>query len=372
MSKVRILLTGGGTGGHIYPLVAVAEELKKENVEIFYLGPKSDLNKEFLRQGIRVFTIAGGKWRRYFSLSNFADIFNFMLSCVQSLLRLFILMPDVVFSKGGTGSLPVVLASRFYFIPIIIHESDAVPGLASRISARCASRIAIAFRGAAVYFPVKKTAQVGNPVRPSLARDRLEPPAAKKLWGFDPMKAVVFVWGGSQGAGRLNEFMVKNLVSFLDYFQVIHQCGALNFQEVKFETDVILAEYKDRRARYRLLAYFDESAIKDALQAADLVISRAGAGSIFEMAFFGKPTILIPLSESAGDHQRANAYEYAEAGAAVVVEENNLGFHLVLEQARRILEDSDTWQAMSKAARDFAKPDAAKKIAEEIMKLAND
>ncbi len=369
MNKLRILLTGGGTGGHIYPLLAVAEELQKRDAELFYLGPESEFTEEMKKAGVRVYLIWGGKWRRYGSILNFFDIFRMVGSFFQALALLFNLMPDAVFSKGGSGALPVGLASSVYFGPIIIHESDAVPGLANLWSARLARRIAVAWGRAFTYFPAKKTAFLGNPTRSVLKTDVMDEEAAKRFWGFDSQKVLVFFWGGSRGSSRLNDFVLNNLPALLSHFQVLHQAGRANYAEAKRQADSILArEETEKRKRYRITAYLGDD-LKDALSAADLVVSRAGASAISEIALFGKPSLLVPLKESAQDHQAANGYEYEKIGAAVVIEEENLGLSLLLDQARKILEDARVWKTMAEAARNFVKPDAARVIAEEIIKL---
>lgn len=373
--KIRILLTGGGTGGHIYPLISVTEEIyrltkeRNQEVEIRYLGPASILNREFRKRGVRVGEIISSKLRRYFSLDNFIDIPKFILSFFQALFKVFWFMPDVVFSKGGPGALAIILASRIYRLPIIIHESDTVPGLTNRLSARFAKRIAIAFEKAAQYFPEEKVILVGNPVRSNLLKDIPDQETAKKVLGFNSEEPLILVMGGSQGALKINNFILDNLREILDLAQVIHQAGPANFQEVKKEADFILQSLDDfYKKRYHLEGYLEED-LKDAFAAADLVLSRAGAGAIFEIAAFAKPAILIPLEESAGDHQKFNAYEYAKTGAAIVIEEPNFKSSIFLVQAQKILTDLDLKRKMSEAAKSFAKPEAAKKIAEEIIGL---
>lgn len=372
MKKI-ILLTGGGTGGHIYPLLAVGEYLQKtagKSVEIVYLGPKHFLNREFEKLGIRVETIASAKLRRYFSLANFLDIPKFFISIVQAFIKLYQIMPDAVFSKGGPGAFPVILAAKFYMIPIIIHESDAIPGVTNRISAVFAKRIAISFTEAAGFFPPKKTAFVGNPVRESLLENLPDQKQAKESLGVDVNEPLLLVLGGSQGAERINNFIVENLDELLKATQIYHQTGINNFNEVKETADSFLKELNEKmRSRYRAIPYLETPNMKTAFIAADIVLSRAGSGAIYEIAAFGKPSILIPLDGAANDHQRVNAYAYAETGAAIVIEENNLKASIVKVQMQNLLEDREKWQAMADAARAFAKPDAAKIIGDEILRI---
>lgn len=377
MKKLRILLTGGGTGGHIYPLISVAEQFyrlageQKKEVEMRYFGPASNLNSEFKTRGLKVEKIISSKWRRYFSLKNFIDVPKFVLSFFQALFKILWFMPDGVFSKGGPGALAVVLASRFYRIPVFIHESDTIPGLTNRLSGRFAKIIFTSFKEAAQYFPSEKVVLTGNPIRANILEDVPESEIAKKTLGFSPADPVILVIGGSQGAVKINNFVLDNLGEILKATQIIHQSGPANFPEVKKEIDFLLKTLGDfYKNRYYLTAYLGTvKDLKGAFAAADLVLSRAGAGAIFEIAAFGKPAILIPLEEAASDHQRINAYEYGEQGAAVVLEEANFKPSIFINQAQKILGDAELKKKMSEAARKFAKPEAAQKIAEEILKV---
>jgi UDP-N-acetylglucosamine--N-acetylmuramyl-(pentapeptide) pyrophosphoryl-undecaprenol N-acetylglucosamine transferase len=375
MNTVRIILAGGGTGGHIFPLVAVADsliEIAQGRAEIFYLGPASPLNEEFSRRNIPAYRIAGAKWRRYLDIANLIDIPKFFWSVIQAFALLFKLMPDVVFSKGGPGALPVVLAAKFYFIPIIIHESDSIPGLANRISAKLAKKIGISFRKAAAFFPKGKTVLVGNPVRAEFLNGLTsEARQIKTYLGFNQDMPLVLILGGSQGAAIINSFMVSNLESFLQEFQVYHQTGLANEEEIKILAAHALRGLNETLTeRYKSIGFLNLGQIKYALAAADVVVSRPGAGSIFEIAAFGKPSILIPITDSANNHQLTNAYEYAESGAAVVVEEANFKFGILIRQIKNIIGDARLREEMVQAAKTFAKPKAAQLIAEEILKLA--
>ena len=357
------------------PLLAVADELKKKNyadIEIFYLGPKSPWIGEFENRDIPVYRIAESKLRRYFSLANFIDIPKFFWSIVQALFRLYLLMPDVVFSKGGPGALAVVLAAKFYMIPIVIHESDSVPGLTNKLSAKFAKRIGIAFESAAGYFDARKTFFSGNPIRLELTGESSGNAVFKSELGFNKDEDLIFVWGGSQGAARINRFIFENLETFLKKYQIFHQVGENNLKEAQAIIDDLLKGFpEENRRRYRLTGFLDVHGVRTALSAADVVLARASAGSVFEVAFFGKPSILIPLEGSAGDHQRLNAYEYSKIGAAIVIEEANLKPNIVSTQIDSLLNDKNKYAAMAAAAKRFAKPEAAAIIAQEIIKLAN-
>lgn len=362
--KKRIVLTGGGTGGHFFPLLAVALEIKRisgDAVDLCYLGPKSPLNEEFSKHGIRIYWVAGGKLRRYFDFRNFLDIPKFFFGFFQALFRLYFLMPDIVFSKGGTGALPVVLAARFYFIPVVIHESDSVPGLVNRISSRFAEKIFISFEQARAYFQKNKTVLTGNPIRAELLINRPEQSAAKARLKFKKEEPLAVFLGGSQGAVRLNNFVFDNLESLLGLIQVFHQVGGDNVSEA--------AKISAQNERYRFAGFLNTEEMKFALSAADIIVSRAGAGAIFEIASFAKPSILIPLKESANNHQQANAYEYGQGGATIIIDEPNFIFSVIHGQIENLLKNREIYETMSRAARNFAKPEAAEQIAKNIIEF---
>jgi len=378
MRKVRIVLTGGGSGGHIYPLLAVAESLERLAVdanvrlELFYVGPQDSWSEFVSRRGINVRTVAGAKLRRYnFGLlHNILDVPKFFFSIFQAFFKIFWIMPEAIFSKGGPGALPVILAGWFYRIPILIHESDAVPGLTNLISARFARRIAVSFERSAKYFPLQKTAVTGTPVRKEVTAINIPTERAKSELRFDPQKPLILVLGGSQGAQPLNEFLLINLPALARETQILHQTGAANFAEVKKLAQAALLDVPAaEQLRYEAVPYITED-MGTAFRAADIVVSRAGSGSIFEIAAAGKPALLIPLLGAASDHQRANAYEYAKTGAAVIIEEDNLLPGIFLNQLKQLLNDPVARSGMSKAAESFYRPEASKTIAGEILNLA--
>lgn len=388
---LRILFTGGGTGGHIYPILAVAEELRifakrrALDIDLRYLGAAGPYRGLLEKNGINVSGIFPAKLRRYFSLINLIDVLLFFpLSVVQSFWKIFWLMPDVLFSKGGTASFPVVLASKFYRVPIIIHDSDAVPGFSTRLAAKWADRIEISFASAQEYLlrSVKsgkeirelsrKIALVGNPVRRSLASDDfLEQKAAKEILGFKPDLPLIVIIGGSQGAVKINEFMAEMAEELVKKYQILHQTGAKNFNGTKTEINLVLKNRsEEEKSRYKTAPYF-EGDFKKVYAAADMIVSRASGGAIFESAVFGKPSILIPLpSEVVGEHQIANAYEYSKSGAALVIEQENLKPHIFLNELDGLFSQPDKLRAMVEAARKFSKPQAGQIIADRILAFA--
>lgn len=373
---LRILLTGGGTGGHIYPLIAVAQKLREisasENLrlDLVYLGSYGSFLETLSAENIRVIKITGGKFRNYTSILNILDIFRTTFSFFEAWVKLFFLMPDIIYSEGGPGALPVVLMGRFYRIPIIIHEANVIPGRTNIVSARVAQRIGIAFAGAAKYFKGKNVALVGNPMRKELTENVPNQVFAKTELKFSNTIPLLLVLGGSQGSTRINDFIFANLDFLISNFQILHQVGESNYEDAKGKVGFLLKNFtSEEQSRFRLVPYFETTdAIKTAYAAADLIVGRAGAGTIFEIAAFKKPSILIPLPE--GYDQRANAYEFAETGATLVLEQGNLLPNLFREQVIKILSDKLLQTKMSEAAGKFAKPDAAGIVAEEILKLA--
>lgn len=370
--KISIVLTGGGSGGHIYPLLAITEALQKHvddlkvPLEIAYMGPDDPYRTLLSARGIPVHAIVSGKIRRYFSLQNIIDIPKFFIGFVQALFKLYLIMPDVIFSKGGTGALPVVIAAWFYRIPIAIHDSDAQPGMTNVVSGRFANKIFLSFEKAAAYFNSAKVEITGAPLRTELLGERVSKEAAKEIMGFDKTQPLTLILGGSQGAVRINDFVVSNLNQFLDDTQVLHQTGIANFLDIQKLSQTVLAGAAIKN-KYIPLGYLDKD-MATALTAADLVVARSGS-SVFELAAFSLPAILIPLTESANDHQRADAYEFATAGAAIVIEEANLLPGIFFAQLKTLITNTDLRGKMSAASATFFIPGAAEKIAEGLITL---
>ncbi len=375
--KFRVLMTGGGSGGHIYPLVSVITELQilaaqeGVNLEIRYLGVAGPYKRFLQENGVRVENVLSSRLRRYFSLANIIDGPKFVISFFQALWKMLWFMPDVVFTKGGPGALAVVSVARLYRIPIIVHESDTVPGLSNLITAKYAKAIVVSFSSTAEYFGGRDVILTGNPIRRYLFGDPLTQSKAKLFLGFDPNIPLVLILGGSQGAVRINDFILDNLVGLLQFTQIFHQTGKANYESVVGEGSVVGRDLSEEmKRRYKVIDYLEKD-MRIALEAADLVISRAGSGSIFEIAAFGKPSILIPLPDwvAAGGHQEKNAQEYSATGAAVVIEETNLLPNLFLKEVQELLSNPQKLATMSEAAKQFAKPDAALKLAQIILRM---
>jgi UDP-N-acetylglucosamine--N-acetylmuramyl-(pentapeptide) pyrophosphoryl-undecaprenol N-acetylglucosamine transferase len=329
---------------------------------------------DLAKNGVRVRKISGSKMRRYIDVENLFEGPKLLIGLIQSLWHLFWIMPDVVFSKGGTGALAPVLAARFYRIPVVIHESDAVPSATGRISAKFADLIFTSFEEIIPLFPPKdqgKCEVVGSPLRRTLFSDLPEKKLAKKILGFDPERPLILVLGGSQGSQRINNLILASLADLISRgVQILHQTGAKLFSDVAGALGGYFDSVDDmRNAGYEVIDFF-KGDMKNALAAADLIVSRAGS-SIFEFAAFGKPSILIPLPEAAQNHQLMNAKAYEAAGACILMEEDDISVPGFVEKVSVTASDPDALMKLSEAAKNFAKPDAASKIAAKLLELAN-
>jgi len=357
---MKILFTGGGTGGHIFPIVAVAREMRRisseKDLKFFYIGPKNEFGAIlFSQEEIKVKNILAGKIRRYFSLQNFIDIFfKIPLGIIQSFFLLLKIKPRLIFSKGGYGSIPVTFCARILRIP--------VPGLSNRVSSKWAKKIFVSFPGTE-YFDLRKVVVVGNPIRKELLEGSKE--KAKELFGITFKKPVILFSGGSQGAEKINDFVLRILNKFLKDFEIIHQCGRENFKDVEAQAQIVIEQGFEKY--YHPFPFLGEEKLKHVYKAADFVISRAGAGGIFEISALGKPSILVPLSSAAADHQAKNAYAYAESGACVVIEEKNLTPNFFSAKLHYLFSHPEELENMRNQALRFSKPLAAKAIARHIL-----
>jgi UDP-N-acetylglucosamine--N-acetylmuramyl-(pentapeptide) pyrophosphoryl-undecaprenol N-acetylglucosamine transferase len=369
---MKILLTGGGTGGHFYPLIAVAQELhvvtkekKLMDSELFYMSD-TPYNKGILfDNAITYVRVPTGKYRRYFSLLNFFDIFKTIYGVIYGFVRVFMIYPDVIFGKGGYSSFPAMLAGKILGIPVVIHESDSVPGKVNLWAGKFAKKIALSYPEAEEYFPKDKVAWTGNPLRKeiTLSIDK----KAQEFFNLEDSLPLILILGGSQGSEIINDALLGALPKLISSYQIIHQTGTRNIKEVSETSRLILGD--EHEARYKPIEYLSPVALRVAAGGASIVITRAGS-TLFEIAAWGVPAIVIPISSSNGDHQRKNAFAYARTGAALVIEENNLTTEILVAQIDALMKDSLKRQKMTLAAHSFAKLDAAKTIAEGIINIA--
>lgn len=369
---MKILFTGGGTGGHFYPIIAIAEAVTKitdnrkiANVSLHYFSNDPYDAEALFNNRITYGYTPAGKLRIYFSLRNILDIFTMGFGVLIALWKVFNLYPDVVFAKGGFGSFPTLMAARILGIPVIIHESDSAPGRVTRWAGKFARYVGLSYAECAVYFPVGKTARVGQPVRSEI--EHVTSTGVFEFLGLESDVPVLFVVGGSLGAQIINNCILEALPELVEKYQIIHQTGKANYDGVLQASQVIL-ENNDLKDRYRPMAFLSPLQMRMAGGAADLVISRAGS-TLFEIASWGVPAIVIPFNQSNNDHARKNAYNYARADAGIVIEESNLTPGVLTAEANRIIDDPVLTMQMQQAAKAFYVPHAADKIAEKIIEI---
>lgn len=371
---MKIVFTGGGTGGHFYPIIAIAEKvneiISKEKIlgaKLYYVSTEP-YDKQALFENKLIFkSISTGKMRTYFSIRNFFDMFKTFFGIFNALYQIFMIYPDVIFSKGGYAAFPVVFAAKLLNIPVVIHESDASPGRVNVFASKFAKRIAISYKDAVEYFPKERTIYTGQPVRKEL-EEKEDKEGAMRFWTLESDLPVLLVLGGSQGAELINNTVIDGLPDLVKNYQVLHQTGVKNFKNVKARADVVL-EGNVNKARYTAIAFLNPLQMKMAAGASDLIVSRAGS-TIFEIAAWGVPSILIPFTVSNADHSKKNAFAYARASACVVIEEMNMKAHILHSEIERIISNKNVSLGMSKNALNFYKPNASATIAREIVDIA--
>lgn len=372
---MKIVFTGGGTGGHFYPIIAIAEAIHDIVNErqliaprLYYIAPTPFDEEALFENEIQYIKSPAGKMRRYASAENILDFFSTGLGILHCLWTLLFLYPDIVVSKGGYASVPTVLAARILGIPVMIHESDAKPGAANLLAASFAARIAVAFPSAGKFFPQKvqeKIAVTGIPIRKELVYPETE--GAKQYLNLEQSIPTVLILGGSSGAKRLNEVILQALPELVVFANVIHQTGRENYDEVEKTAKVIISG--DIALRYHPFPYLNLLSMRRAAGAADIIVSRAGATAIAEISLWGKPSILIPIPEEISHDQRTNAYAYAHTGASTVLEEANLTPHLLVSEIKRIMSDAAVYKDMSAKTAAFRNTEAARIIAEEVVRI---
>lgn len=318
----KIVLTGGGTAGHVTPNIALIPELKKQGYEIYYIGSHDGIERQLIGDlGIKYFPISSGKLRRYIDLKNLSDPFKVIKGLHQARKLLKKIKPDVVFSKGGFVSVPVVVGAKTRKIPCVIHESDMTPGLANKICIPCARRVCTNFPETLKHLPPEKAVLTGSPIRQELfSGDKKK---GLKFCGFIENKPVLLVVGGSLGAVAVNNAVRSILPTLLKEFQIIHLCG-------KDKVDATLTGMTG----YVQYEYIKEE-LSDLMAAADVIVSRAGANAICEILALRKPNILIPLSAQAsrGD-QILNADSFKKSGYSLVIQEEAVTDEKLLEAVR--------------------------------------
>ena len=335
----KIVLTGGGTAGHVTPNIALLPKLKEAGYEIYYIGSYEGIERKLIESyEIPYYGISSGKLRRYFDWKNFSDPFKVLKGYGQAISILKKLKPDVVFSKGGFVSVPVVMAAKHCKIPAIIHESDMTPGLANKLAIPSATKVCCNFPETLQYLPEGKAVLTGSPIRSELLKgDKVH--ALNFIGNFTAKKPTLMVIGGSIGSVVINDTVRKALPELLKEYQVVHLCGKGN-----------LAPELDGTQGYVQYEYIKEE-LNDLFALADIVISRAGANAICELLALHKPNILIPLSAAAsrGD-QILNARSFEKQGFSYVLEEEKLTEETLLEAIRQVEEKKNSYRKAMEAS----------------------
>lgn len=361
MEKLKFILSGGGTGGHIYPAIAIANELQLRfpNAEFLFVGAKDKMEMQKVPQAgykIRGLWIAGLQRRLTF------DNTLFPVKLITSLLKARRIIgefkPDVVIGTGGFASGPLLQVASIAGIPTVIQEQNSYPGITNKLLGSRANKICVAYENLERFFPKNKMILTGNPVRQDLIDIESKRAEAIAYFNLDENKKTLLVLGGSLGARRINQLIVKELVGFsAENVQVIWQCGKLYFDEYK---------HFGEKENVQVLAFIDKMDLVYA--AADVVISRAGASSVSELCIVGKPTIFIPSPNVAEDHQTKNAQAIVDKGGALLIRESELDTQFA-SIFNKMVSDENLQKSLSENIKKLAKVNATKDIVEEIIKL---
>ncbi|MBT5015962.1 undecaprenyldiphospho-muramoylpentapeptide beta-N-acetylglucosaminyltransferase [Candidatus Peregrinibacteria bacterium] len=359
---MRILLSGGGTAGHVLPHIAVVKELQKKapQTKFLYVGSKNGPEKTYAKKwGIPFKSVPVGKLRRYFSLANALDAIKVPLGVLRASLIMIRFRPDVVFSKGGYVSVPVILAARILKKPIVIHDSDAKPGLTTKIAKKFAKKILLGYPEAAQHFPKEKVVITGIPIREEIFKGGIKEGLDKT--GFSASKPVILVMGGSLGAQHLNKVIEKALPELLTFTQVIHITGRGK------KIHHVPGNAKGYIGKYKAFEYVDAE-LPHLYRISDFIIGRAGANSIAEIQALKKPSLLVPLGApvSHGD-QIANARVLEERGGCIIVPDSEFNSNKLIKVLKPLLSDKSALKRMSRKAYHPFNPKAAEKIAKILL-----
>lgn len=353
MNKFKIIMTGGGSAGHVTPNLALIPKLKELGYEVQYIGTEDGIEKKIIGdQNIKYHTISSGKLRRYFDMKNFTDPFKVIKGVFEALKIIKKEQPNIVFSKGGFVSVPVVIGAYFNKIPVISHESDLTPGLANKIAAPYSTKVCVTFPESLKKLKADKGVLTGTPIREELLKGKRE--KGLNFCGFKGDKPLVMVMGGSLGSKYMNEVLRKSLLDLLTKYNIVHICGKNNIDE-----------NLKKIQGYKQFEYVSEE-LPDVLAAADMIVSRAGANAIFEFLALKKPNILIPLSKksSRGD-QILNAESFEKSGFSIVIKEEKLQSEILTEKIDELYKDKDKY--LSRMSESSLK-DSVEKIIEIIEK----
>lgn len=356
--KLIVAVTGGGTGGHIYPAIAVAQALKQDaDIEkVYYVGCPGNMEKEIaIKEGLEFIPVPTSGMPRKLGIDLIKWYLKLNKSVGTALIRLRRIKPDVILGTGGYVSGPVLIAAIILKIPFVIHDPDAHPGIVNRFMAPWAKTVSLAFEGAKSYINSKNIVINGNPIRSSISN--IERETALNDLDLDPNKKTLLVIGGSQGAKTINNAMLDSIKALIveHNLQVIHQTGKKNYEEYIQQISQKWPEYKENKS-YIVAPYFDNMSIP--LAAADLAISRAGSLSISELNLSKLPSILVPYPYAAADHQRYNARALVKAGASEYLEDADCNQRNLTELVLQILNNEEKLKSMQLANKQLAKPNS--------------
>lgn len=364
VSSLRVLIAAGGTGGHVYPAIAIADALREASarVEILFVGTRNHMEWDVVpRAGYDIVSVWISGFHRRLTLKNVLFPVKLVFSMVQSFSILSKFEPHVAVACGGYASGPIGWMAAKRGIPLVLQEQNSFPGVTTRLLAKHAAKIFTAFNDADRFLPEEKTHVTGNPTRKKLKGVGKE--EGCRMFGFDPGKPVLLVLGGSGGAKTINDAMAAHIKELHDSMglQIIWQCGERYFDELHMRLNT------EQYEGLKLADYLH--AMPEAYGAADLVVSRAGALSCSELALTGKPSILIPSPNVAGDHQTKNARSMVDEGAAELLEDSEAESRLA-EMVKKLIFDESRLAGMKRSAEKLARPEAAAEIAKEVMALA--
>jgi len=371
-APLRLIIAAGGTGGHVLPAIAVIEELGSRGIptEILWIGSHKGVERDIAQAHDVAFSaVQTGKLRRYLDLQTITDAFRIPIGIVQAWFMVRAFKPDVIFSTGGNVSVPTVVGGSRR-APVLTHEQTAQVGIANKIAARFAKRFAAAYEETAAIARNHHAHVVvtGNPVRASLAAG--DPAKARSHFGLSPDLPVVFVTGGARGASPINQRIEALLPELLEHVQVVHQAGPSIANDDAARLREAQETWPERlRPRYVVREFLGEE-IADLYAIADLIIGRAGAGTVSELAFLGKSSILIPLPGTWGDEQRKNARVLANVGGTIVLEQEEATPERLRTEIMALIDDPQRRNSMAAAARHVARPDAAARLVDELLDLA--
>lgn len=368
---MRLIIAGGGTGGHVSPGLAVVAALRRQaSLDLLWLGTRDGIERQMvIAAGLPFHAIQAGKLRRYLSVETLLDAPRVPVGVVQAYVALGRFRPSAVLSTGGFVSVPTVIAAAARRIPLLIHEQTAQFGLANRINLRFANTVALSYEATRAYLPptAKRVVVTGNPIREDLLHGDRARGAA--LLGLDPDVPTIYVTGGARGAHRLNEVVAALLPTLLETYQVVHATGPAGANDDYAALRREASGWPSHLARRYVVREFIGAELPDVYALASLVLARAGAGTVAELANLGKPAILVPLPGTGGDEQTKNAAMLARAGAAEVLLDAELAPAALRARLDLLLSDPERLARMGTAARTEARPRAAEALAEEILRL---